>query len=117
MVAADNYAEPIANMVCIISTPLSRAILFSGELGGGPRCCFHASGGIKAKASEKNAEHHDSHSILSKPLVKQPMTPSVEQTALDEVRRESDRYLPFRLSPTLEALPRRLAMQRLISCK
>jgi len=43
MVATDDYAEPIANLLRIIDTPLNRATLFSGELGRGPRCCFHAS--------------------------------------------------------------------------
>src|SRR5437588_114203 len=68
MVATDDYAEPIANLLRIIATPLNRAILFSGELGRGPRCCFHASSWIKAKASDKHAQHHEPHSILSTPI-------------------------------------------------
>ena len=49
MVATDDYAEPIANLLRTIDTPLNRATLFSGELGRGPRCCFHASNWIEAK--------------------------------------------------------------------
>src|SRR5262249_17634370 len=64
MVATDDYAQPIANLPRISGAPLNRAILLSGELGGGPRCCFHASNRIKAKASDKQAEHRDSHSTL-----------------------------------------------------
>jgi hypothetical protein len=52
MVATDDYAEPIANLLRTIDTPLNRATLFSGELGRGPRCCFHASNWIKANADE-----------------------------------------------------------------
>jgi hypothetical protein len=78
MVATDDYAEPITNLLRIVGTPLDRATLLSGELGRGPRCCFHASRRIKAKASDKHAEYHDSHSILSKPRVKERMTfPSI----------------------------------------
>ena len=78
MVATDDYAEPIANLLRIIGTPLDRATLLSGEFGRGPRCCFHASNRNKAKASGKRAEYHDSHSILSKPRVKERMTlPSI----------------------------------------
>ena len=67
MVATDDYAEPIANLLRIIDTPLNRATLFSGELGRGPRCCLHASSWIKAKASDKHAQYHEPHSIISKP--------------------------------------------------
>src|SRR5438105_14736078 len=83
MVATDDYAEPIANLLRIIGTPLDRATLLSGELGRGPRCCFHASHRIKAKASDKHAGYHDSHSILSKLRVKERMTlPSIRSDVL-----------------------------------
>src|SRR5947209_4552030 len=74
MVATHDYAEPIANVLRIIATPLNCAILFSGELGRGPRCCFHASNWIKAKTSNKHAQHHEPHSIASKPPIKERMT-------------------------------------------
>jgi hypothetical protein len=74
MVATDDYAEPIANIMGIIATPLNGPTLFSGELRRGPRCGLHASIWIKAKASDKHAQHHEPHSILSKPPVKERVT-------------------------------------------
>src|ERR1700686_4124260 len=64
------FKDAVTNLLRTIDTPLNRATLFSGELGRGPRCCFHASNWIKAKASDKHAQHHEPHSIISKPSPK-----------------------------------------------
>jgi hypothetical protein len=53
LIAADEYAEPVAGIARIIGTSLNGSILFAGKLGRRPRRCVRACGLNKAHASDE----------------------------------------------------------------
>src|SRR5262249_6256248 len=64
LVAADEYAEPIAGVLRIIGTALNRAILLAGKLGRRPGWRIRVSRQSNGHASDEQAWRRESHLTL-----------------------------------------------------
>ncbi|MFL6823825.1 MAG: hypothetical protein ACJ8FA_14795 [Xanthobacteraceae bacterium] len=67
LIAADQYAEPIAGIARIIGASLNGSVLFAGNLGRRPRRCVRACGQNKAYASDEQT-YRELHPTLFRDL-------------------------------------------------